>query len=238
MGLCLRMKIIIISLCVTIFTHGLVLANEITRGDKIIATVETWAEAQGLDLSADINGRRAYPACNQALSVEPRYMGDYNTLKISCDDFGAEWDINISTRKLSKNTNTANTNMAVVIATTSLPKGTVIRDKDIKLKIGSNKNSGQYFNELDDVIGRRAQRAINANQMIKPQYLTSVWMVEKDQSVILVNKSERIQVEAMGTALENGNFGDRIRVINNKSGQKLLGKVESEKKIQIISKIN
>jgi flagella basal body P-ring formation protein FlgA len=128
--------------------------------------------------------------------------------------------------------------MAVVIATTSLPKGTVIRDKDIKLKIGSNKNSGQYFNELDDVIGRRAQRAINANQMIKPQYLTSVWMVEKDQSVILVNKSERIQVEAMGTALENGNFGDRIRVINNKSGQKLLGKVESEKKIQIISKIN
>ena len=128
--------------------------------------------------------------------------------------------------------------MAVVIATTSLPKGTVIRDKDIELKIGSNKNNGQYFNELDDVIGRRAQRAINANQMIKPQYLTSVWMVEKDQSVILVNKSERIQVEAMGTALENGNFGDRIRVINNKSGQKLLGKVESEKKIQIISKIN
>jgi flagella basal body P-ring formation protein FlgA len=114
----------------------------------------------------------------------------------------------------------------------------VIRDKDIELKIGSNKNNGQYFNELDDVIGRRAQRAINANQMIKPQYLTSVWMVEKDQSVILVNKSERIQVEAMGTALENGNFGDRIRVINNKSGQKLLGKVESEKKIQIISKIN
>jgi flagella basal body P-ring formation protein FlgA len=63
-------------------------------------------------------------------------------------------------------------------------------------------------------------------------------MIEKDQSVILVNKLERIQVEALGTALENGNFGDRIRVINNKSGQKLLGIVESEKKIQIISKIN
>jgi flagella basal body P-ring formation protein FlgA len=128
--------------------------------------------------------------------------------------------------------------MGVVIAKTSLPKGTVIRDKDIELKIGSNQNNGQYFNKLDDVIGRRAQRAINAKQMIKPQYLTSVWMIEKDQSVILVNKLERIQVEALGTALENGNFGDRIRVINNKSGQKLLGIVESEKKIQIISKIN
>ena len=128
--------------------------------------------------------------------------------------------------------------MGVVIAKTSLPKGTVIRDKDIELKIGSNQNNGQYFNKLDDVIGRRAQRAINARQMIKPQYLTSVWMIEKDQSVILVNKLERIQVEALGTALENGNFGDRIRVINNKSGQKLLGIVESEKKIQIISKIN
>jgi flagella basal body P-ring formation protein FlgA len=128
--------------------------------------------------------------------------------------------------------------MGVVIAKTSLPKGTVIRDKDIELKIGSNQNNGQYFNKLDDVIGRRAQRAINAKQMIKPQYLTSVWMIEKNQSVILVNKLERIQVEALGTALENGNFGDRIRVINNKSGQKLLGIVESEKKIQIISKIN
>jgi flagella basal body P-ring formation protein FlgA len=128
--------------------------------------------------------------------------------------------------------------MGVVIAKTSLPKGTVIRDKDIELKIGSNQNNGQYFNKLDDVIGRRAQRAINAKQMIKPQYLTSVWMIEKDQSVILVNKLERIQVEALGTALENGNFGDRIRVINNKSGQKLLGIVESEKKIQIIFKIN
>jgi flagella basal body P-ring formation protein FlgA len=128
--------------------------------------------------------------------------------------------------------------MGVVIAKTSLPKGTVIRDKDIELKIGSNQNNGQYFNKLDDVIGRRAQRAINAKQMIKPQYLTSVWMIEKDQSVILVNKLERIQVEALGKALENGNFGDRIRVINNKSGQKLLGIVESEKKIQIISKLN
>jgi flagella basal body P-ring formation protein FlgA len=56
--------------------------------------------------------------------------------------------------------------------------------------------------------------------------------------VILVNKLERIQVEALGKALENANFGDRIRVINNKSGQKLLGIIESEKKIQIISKIN
>jgi flagella basal body P-ring formation protein FlgA len=128
--------------------------------------------------------------------------------------------------------------VGVVIAKTSLPKGTIIRDKDIELKIGSSQNNGQFFNKLDDVIGRRAQRAINAKQMIKPQYLTSVWMIEKDQSVILVNKLERIQVEALGTALENGNFGDRIRVINNKSGQKLLGIVESEKKIQIISKIN
>jgi len=232
------MKIILISLCFTIFTHGSVLANEITRGDKIIAVVENWAKSKGLNLSADINEHRTYPGCKQTLSVEPRYIEDYNTLKISCDDFGAEWDINISTRTLLKKNDTLNTNMGVVIAKTSLPKGTVIRDKDIELKIGSNQNNGQYFNKLDDVIGRRAQRAINAKQMIKPQYLTSVWMIEQDQSVILVNKLERIQVEALGTALENGNFGDRIRVINNKSGQKLLGIVESEKKIQIISKIN
>ena len=238
MGLRLRMKIILFSLCLTIFTHSLALSNEITRGDKVIASVEDWASSKGLNLSANINERRTYPGCKQALSIEPRYIGDYNTLKISCDDFGAEWDINISTRKLLKNANSSNTNMAIVIAKTALPKGTVISDKDIELKIGANQNNGQYFSELDDVVGRRARRAINAKQMIKPQYLTSVWMVEKDQSVILVNKSARIQVEAIGTALENGNYGDRIRVINNKSGQKLLGKIESEKKIQIIAKIN
>ena len=54
----------------------------------------------------------------------------------------------------------------------------------------------------------------------------------------MVNTSYRIQVEALGVALENGNFGDRIRVENTKSGEKLLGLVKSEKKVQIIAKIN
>ena len=220
-----------------LISNSLVSADTIT-GSKIIELVETWSDTNGSNLTIDINERRMYPTCDQNLEVSPRYGDDYNTLKISCDDGTEPWSINVRTKKKLDGDGVLVDGAQLVVAKTSIPKGTIIQIDDLTHRSGTNVIVGQHYTLIDDVIGRRAKRLINAGQIIKPQYLEQLWLIEKDQTVIMVNTSYRIQVEALGIALENGNFGDRIRVENTKSGEKLLGLVKSEKKVQIIAKIN
>jgi len=171
------------------------------------------------------------------LEVEPRYTGDFNTLKVTCDDPENPWGINVRTQKNLSVRDISSNKDTIIVASTSIPRGKIIQIDDLTMQTGLKGTAGQHFANVEDVIGSRTRRPINAGQVVKPQYLERLWLIEKDQTVILITQSHRIQVEALGKALEDGNIGDRIRVENIKSGDKLLGLVKSRRKIEIIAKI-
>ena len=232
------MKVSRLAIFITFLSVCYSLATETIRGDGVISLVESWSEKNGESLTVDINSRRLYPNCSTSLKVEPRYTGDFNTLKIICDDPANPWKINVRTQKNLSVQDTSSNNDAIIVAATSIPRGKILQIDDVTTQIGIKRTAGQHFSNVEDVIGSKTRRPINAGQVVKPQYLERLWLIEKDQTVILVTQSHRIQVEALGKALEDGNIGDRIRVENIKSGDKLLGLVKSRKKIEIISKIN
>ena len=99
-------------------------------------------------------------------------------------------------------------------------------------------NTTSYFQSLDDVIGRKAKRTIYRDQLIKPQHVTTLWLVEAGQNILIVNKIGRIRVETIGIALENGQKNDIIKVENAISGETVTGIVENEKNISVLTKMN
>ncbi len=58
-------------------------------------------------------------------------------------------------------------------------------------------------------------------------------MIEEDMQVEIIHHSTHISVQMEGIALENGQFGDWIKVKNIKSGRIILAKVVAEKKVNV-----
>ena len=56
-------------------------------------------------------------------------------------------------------------------------------------------------------------------------------MIEKDQEVTLVNHSGAVAVSMLGFAMENGQFGEWIKVKNANSSKIVRGRIINSKKI-------
>ena len=126
----------------------------------------------------------------------------------------------------------------VVSAAKPIKKDSVIQSEDLVLVEATKRNTQSYFSSVNDVIGRKAKRTIYRDQLIKPQHVTTLWLINADQTVMIVNMAGRIRVETVGVALENGQKNDIIKVQNVVSGEIISGVVESEKNISVLTKMN
>ena len=93
-----------------------------------------------------------------------------------------------------------------------------------------------YFHDIDDVVGRKAKRAININQIIRSRHLAFDYAIQKDQSVIIESKIGPVTVVSAGIAIADAQLGERVKVKNNSSGLVVEGVVISAKKVRIKAK--
>ena len=63
------------------------------------------------------------------------------------------------------------------------------------------------------------------------------WLVEEDDDVVIQNKVGGISVDMVGLALENGQYGEWIRVQNVSSGIIVVGQIKNKKIISTNAKI-
>ena len=123
-----------------------------------------------------------------------------------------------------------------VVLTKSLQSGEIIGIDDVML-IQRDANPGVgYFSNVDDVVGRKAKKALTVNKIIRTRHLELDYAIQKDQSVIIESQIGPVTVFCAGTAVNNAQLGDRVRVKNNSSGMVVEGVVISEKKIRIRAK--
>jgi flagella basal body P-ring formation protein FlgA len=62
------------------------------------------------------------------------------------------------------------------------------------------------------------------------------WAVNANDTVTIQIVRGGIEIESSGIALEEGQIGDTILVLNVSSGSELVGRIVQEKKVEIISK--
>jgi flagella basal body P-ring formation protein FlgA len=123
-----------------------------------------------------------------------------------------------------------------VVVTKSLQPGEIIGTDDVIL-IQRDANPGVgYFSDVDDVVGRKAKKAVTVNKIIRTRHLELDYAIQKDQSVIIESQIGPVTVFGAGIAVTNAQLGDRVRAKNKSSGMVVEGVAISEKKIRIRAK--
>ena len=212
---------------------------EVLRGQDIINFVNEWAIENNHTVIAKLNANRVFFECDAKYSIEPRNQNDLSTLRFKCNQNENPWQILIRTKQRPSSTVTGQRSSNLLVsAAKPIKKDSVIQSEDLVLVEATKRNTQSYFSSVNDVIGRKAKRTIYRDQLIKPQHVTTLWLITADQSVMIVNLAGRIRVETVGVALENGQKNDIIKVQNAVSGEIVSGIVESEKKISVLTKMN
>lgn len=213
-------------------------AQQVLRGKDIKNIVNQWALTAGVNLDVMISANRAYYACKGETTVTPKSEDDPSILIFQCHAKDNPWHILIRSKIVSEKNTQAITSEKIVIAKSPIKKGSVIATEDLEVIDAGGKSNFLFFSRLEDVVGRKAKRTIYRNQKIKPQHVSEIWLIEKDQPVVLQNKIGRINVETDGIALESGQKNDRIKIKNAKSGQIVSGIVISKKNVLVLTKMN
>ena len=124
----------------------------------------------------------------------------------------------------------------VVMLTRSMARGDVITPDDVTLLPVPARNVSGVFFAAADVIGRRMKTPLSARRPLQTRHLMPSFMIEEESEVLISSGAGGISVDMVGYALENGQFGDWIKVQNASSGKTVMAKVIDEKKVVVIAK--
>ena len=123
---------------------------------------------------------------------------------------------------------------SVLVAKQNIPKNTPI-DKN-HLKLEERKLSGTDFGavtELSDIAGKISKTNIAKGSIITEKMLKSLPLVVRGDIITLVVYSRLLRIRTKGTALQNGTYGQIIRVKNLNSKKILAGEVTGPKLVRV-----
>ena len=73
---------------------------------------------------------------------------------------------------------------------------------------------------------------------IRSRHLQLDWVISKGDKIDIIQKINTVFISASGIALENGQKGEKIKVMNLSSEKNLVAWVLNERKVSIQTKIN
>ncbi len=113
----------------------------------------------------------------------------------------------------------------VVTATKSLSRGSVITNRDIRLKECELAGLRDPCFRIESVQGKRLKRKIDSGEVIEQHDLTLPIMVNRGQLVTMVAKKGPLKIKAKGVACSDGKQGEVIKVRNTNSQREIFCKV-------------
>ncbi|GGO84885.1 flagella basal body P-ring formation protein FlgA [Marinobacterium nitratireducens] len=158
------------------------------------------------------------PDCSSPLSVEPpRGSGSRLTTRVSCAG-PRNWGLFVTAR--------VEVLRDVVVSRRPLGRGEIIDNRDISIRQQDiSDNSRGYYTRPEDVIGRSASRNIANGSLLNAGMLTEPVLIHRGDSLIIEVKTGSLRIRAQGTALEDGEKGEQIRVRNDRSGEEIRARI-------------
>ena len=231
-------------------------ASQMMTGVELLDQINATLEKQSINGEPLVNPKQNFIACEEHLNIAPLFQS-WKTLKLTCPS-NDQWRLlvrvkMISADKISSSGSSSQDAIPVpkpkpashkpqqthhhlqaVALSRSLAKGEVIIASDvIMIPITKQQNTG-IFIDPDDLIGRRVKTAIHTNKPVYSHQLEPFYMVEQKKPVTIAFSHQGIYVEVAGVSLENGQFGEIIKVENLSSGKTVFGKVIANRKISPI----
>ena len=122
----------------------------------------------------------------------------------------------------------------VVVAGKPLRTGIRLTAKDVELKeMDLTRIHQSYFEDPHNVVGKEVRRPLAAGNILAPRQLSIPKAVKRGEQVIILAKSQGMQIRMKGTALSDGITGQRIAVKNLSSNRQVEGTVQSPGVVEI-----
>ena len=115
-----------------------------------------------------------------------------------------------------------------------LDKGAVIKAEDLKqIAIRANRLRNDTVTAKEDLVGRQTVRAIKAEKPITSRDIREEIVIKRNQEVTAVYQYKGLQITSKLEAQEDGARGQRIKLLNTKSGKEVIGKVIDKNTVEI-----
>lgn len=110
----------------------------------------------------------------------------------------------------------------ILVASRALPRGSVIGADDIRIEERDIMRLHRgYLSDPERILGKTLKRTIQENSVILPTQIALPQTIKRGSEVVILGTSGALTVRMSGTALSGGSKGERIRVLNNSSKQKV-----------------
>ena len=223
-------------------------------GKEVSEKISTWLLTQGIEGKPLFSKIIVFKDCGSDIQINKAY-NSYKTLNVKClEKNGFNLFVRIKLNKLvkdakknkiiSKATN-RNTNMIfnkelkknktfhTVKLKRSLEKNDIIKIEDLDLIITSKPSEKSFFNNKEDLVGRKLKKNLKVDQLLHPRHLYEKFEINTGDFLSIVSRMGKASVAVAGEAQNSGNLGDIIKVKNLRSGKIIKGYVNKNKVIRV-----
>lgn len=223
-------------------------------GKEVSEKISTWLLTQGIEGKPLFSKTIVFKDCGSDIQINKAY-NNYKTLNVKClekNGFNLFVRIKLNnpvkdTKKkkiISKATN-RNTKMIsrkelkknktfhTVKLKRSLEKNDIIKIEDLDLIITSKPSEKSFFNNKEDLVGRKLKKNLKVDQLLHPRHLYERFEVNIGDFLSIVSQMGNASVAVAGEAEDSGNLGDIIKVKNLRSGKVIKGYVNKNKIIRV-----
>lgn len=116
----------------------------------------------------------------------------------------------------------------------NIEKGEIIsRDKLKIIPVRMNRIKQIHVTDVDKLIDMQAKKSLKEGKLITDRDVGEVILIKKGKIVTSYYKAQGLQITALAEALEDGYRGQRIELMNTKSGKKFFAKVVDAENVEI-----
>ncbi|MFQ2154304.1 flagellar basal body P-ring formation chaperone FlgA [Aeromonas sanarellii] len=185
----------------------------------VLGQLDMPLDAQAEVKAGTIDERLPLTRCEEALTITlPSRMEirRNTTVYLKCEE-DKPWDLYLPVR--------VSIQKPYVTVAAPVAKGDVLSESMLTLAYQDQTLiRGDYLTDPAVLVGVRSKRELKPGQPIR---LTQVCVVCKGDQVTLVAENSSMQIKTMARALQDGSFGDMIRLVNIRSGRAVQGQVSA-----------
>jgi len=115
----------------------------------------------------------------------------------------------------------------VLVATMPLFKGQVLNESHVRVaEVDAQGMTGHVLEQVSQIMHAEVVRDVRSDAPLRSQDIRPVVLVKRGQMVLIsVGQNQGFQISARVEALQDGRFGDQIKLKNRESGRILTGQV-------------
>ena len=213
-------------------------------GKEVSEKISTWLLTQGIEGKPLFSKTIVFKDCGSDIQINKAYS-NYKTLNVKClEENGFNLFVRIKLNKFVKGT-IRNADMTsskelkknkifhTIKLKKSLEKNDIIKIEDLDLIITSKPSEKSFFNNKEDLVGRKLKKNLKVDQLLHPRHLYEKFEVNIGDFLSIVSQMGNASVAVAGEAKDSGNLGDIINVKNLRSGKVIKGYVNKNKIIRV-----